>query len=780
MLEGVARGVRRPKAAAVLRPRARKRERASEPGAAPPLGFSRWTWLALALAAALRLWNVGHGLPHFLEEAIPFRRALEMWGEPGRGIDWNPHFYQYPSLTIYLHLFLQLAGFQVGRWLGVYPTPVDWHFTYLVDPTSTVLVARLPHVIADVITVAMAARLGERLRRGAGGPVALLVACSPTMIQASRAIFTDTVMAALAMAALDRMLAWRERGGRGRLAASAVLLGLAAGAKYPAVVLLAPLAWIAWERERARALVLWPAAAALSAVTFLATTPGAVFDAAAFTRDLTIVKGLAERGHLGSLGPAFQFYLGGLAAGIGWHGIVMAGGALIALVARPATRGVATTLALALLAFAVPISIGRAEAERYLIPVLPLAVVFLVAGLLEITGRLRPPLARPAPLALIGLFAIPGLWAGVRSSGSSPEDTQIAALRWCESRAGEGTLIVQESYSGPLLSRALRVQMLRDTERLGASPIVRRRIEASRGFATVTIPLAVSGRTRTTVRRPGREPVELEVAPHVVDLNRMVYEPRLLAGVDLVMTSSAVRHRFEADRPRFVVENRFYALLDSTAEIAARIAARGPQSGPDITIYRLGPRAREAIADLGPLDPLWWVESVPRAYRERANALFARPGELPALAPRGADGEPSPWARSLRGLYEERVDPFVSALAVELRQLDRCAPARALAHATLEIMPGNVQACLLHADCSATLGEWRAARAAIERAIAAIGAAGAPPALRLQYAETLARTGDLAGAKRELELVASSPDPVLAARARATLESPGGPFRAVP
>ena len=777
-------GARAPRATAgVLPRRGRPRVRQAEPPAsrpgAPALTPSPWTLAALGLAAALRLWNLGHGLPDFLDEAIPFRRALAMW-EPGRGIDWNPHFFQYPSLTIYLHLFLQLAGFQVGRWLGQWQSPVDWHLSFQVDPTPAALVARLAQVAADLVTVAMAARLGERLRTGAGPLTALWVACSPVMIRSSRAIFTDTVMTALAIAALDRMLAWREQGGRARIAAAAVLIGLATGAKYPAVILLAPLAWVLWERKGVQGFMLLAAAAVLSLVTFFVTTPGLLFDTPSFLRDLQVVSGLATEGHLGSLGTsAFGFYLGGLVAELAWPGVALCAVALIAFVVRPETRGVAATLALALLGFAAPISIGRAEAERYLIPVLPLAAAFLGAGLLEVARRFAEPYRHAARIALITLFAIPALWRGGRAGAASPDDTQVEARRWCESHIEADALIVQEEHSGRLRSRLTRLRLLQEAQRNGASPAVRLRLEEARAFALATLPLAVSGHTRATVRQPGRDPVELELFPHAVDLNQMVYEPRLLAGVDVVVTSRAVRSRFEADTARFAAQRRFYALLDSAAEIAAHIVPRGPGTGPEITVYRLGARARSAIASLGRLDPLWWAESVPAGYRAQANRLFARSDESPALSTRGASGGASPWVRSLRPMYQERVGPFVSVLGIELERLGRCAAARELALATMEIAPRDVQACLLSSGCSGRLGVWPAARAAIERSLAAHGTA-APPVLRLHYAETLARTGEPSLAIRELERVAASSDATLAAQARSMLQSPGGPFRTVP
>ena len=740
-----------------------------------------WTLAALAVAAGLRLWNLRHGLPDFLDEAIPFRRALAMWDNPGGAVDWNPHFFQYPSLTLYLHLFLQKVLYAVGVGLGTYHTPADFQLAFYVDPTSMVLAARLLHVVADLVTVALMARNAEQVRPGSAAAVALLVGCSPILIEASRAIYTDTIMTTLGVAALERMLAYRREGGNGRLAWAAILVGLAAGAKYPAAVLLLPLAWLVWARERTRVLTLGPAAALLAAAAFLVTTPYALLDRETFVHELTTLRALATGGHLGSLGQTgFQFYLFGLVAEIGWPGLVLAILGLALGVRRAASRETAVALGLALLGYAAPISMGHAEAKRYLIPVIPLAAAFLVAGLLEIAARVPERRRRLAFAALFALAAIPALRAGALAGAVSTDDTQIEARKWCEAHLGPEHIVVQEAYGAPLLSRTTWLDLRRSPEYTDASPPWRARLDGRKWYSSVLLPIVVVGNPRVEVKRPGGERVELQIFPHVVDLNQMIYEPRLLAGVDYVVTSGGVRHRFEEDTVRFAVERRFYALLDSAAEAAARIVPRRGAAGPDITIYRLGPRAQAAIARLGPFDPLWWAECVPRSYRETANSLFTREGEEPTLERRHADGRLAPWVRSLKPMVQSRLQPTTHALALECQLHSRFGPARDLAGATLAMVPEDVASCMIFADGAGRAGEWAAARDAIARTISSIArVAEVPPALRYQYAESLARTGDLAGARAELEKVAAASDPVLAEQARSALQSSGGTFRAV-
>jgi hypothetical protein len=262
------------------------------------------------LALALRLWRIRTGLPEFLDEAIPFRRALDMWGwETGR-TDLNPHFFHYPTLTLYLQFLVQKLGYAIGLLLGRWHSPADWRLLCEADPTAQVVPARLIGMLADAATVWAVWRIGERLRRGAGWPAALLVAFAPGLIATSRAIYADTVMVALLAWSLERLLAWRDEGRRGQLVAAVILGGLAAGAKYTAGSLVLPLAWVLFEREGARGLRRWPLVAGSMLGVFLLTSPYIALDVREFWRDFSYEGLHMSRGHLGTLdrtGAGFSF-----------------------------------------------------------------------------------------------------------------------------------------------------------------------------------------------------------------------------------------------------------------------------------------------------------------------------------------------------------------------------------------------------------------------------------------------------------------------------------------
>jgi 4-amino-4-deoxy-L-arabinose transferase-like glycosyltransferase len=109
-------------------------------------------------------------------------------------------------------------------------------------------------------------------------------------------------MCALMAWSLERMIAWHQSGRPSALIMSAILVGLAAGAKYPAAVMLIPMGWMLWDKQRGRGLALWLRLTGLAALVFVITTPFALLDPREFWRDFSFEAGHAAGGHFGSLG----------------------------------------------------------------------------------------------------------------------------------------------------------------------------------------------------------------------------------------------------------------------------------------------------------------------------------------------------------------------------------------------------------------------------------------------------------------------------------------------
>jgi 4-amino-4-deoxy-L-arabinose transferase-like glycosyltransferase len=751
------------------------------------------------LALVLRLRGVRSGLPDFLDEAVPFRRALSMWDPLSGRVDWDPHFFHYPSLTLYLNLLLQQAHLVLGQAMGWFASPADYAVSFQTDASPMVIPARLMALVFDLACVGAVVALGERLRRGAGLLAGALVAASATLIVSARTIESDTFMAALVVLAVERMLAWRARGGTSRLVLAVVLAGLAAGAKYPGAVVLVPLALAMWSRDGTRGLVRWPLCAAGAGAVFLLTSPYVVLDMPTFLRDLGLVRGIASAGHLGDLDRAgAAFHARTLVRDLGWMApALLAAAVLTALVrglrrrgaavaggegrtaaggpARPGRPGERAVLWACVLVFGVPIALARVEAERYMVPVLPFVALLAADAALDLValarGRARAQVAGALAVALAAALLVPALITGIGAATADPYASRLQARRWIESHLGPHDLLLQEGYAGAVLERVRAGEMRASAVFAAASPRVREAYLARREMNAVTIPLAVVGSTTTTVQPASGPPITLSVVPHPADLNQAVYDPRLLDGVDYVATSGAVRGRFEADPKRFDVAMRFYALLDSTAEVAATFGSVDGRSGPLITFYRLGARTRTAVAALGPLPTLWWAQSIRPTYQIAYERAVLPPEERGSEAMLGPDGEPVPWVRSLDGLFAQRYGSFAQWLAMELIERGAPDPARRLAWAVATMDAHDVTACLTAADACIQVAAWKDAAWVLTRTESAVEERGdeVPSLLRMQRAGVLQQTGDLAGARAELERVRSGPDPELAARAEHAL-----------
>jgi hypothetical protein len=649
-------------------------------------------------AAALRLWHAVADLPDFLEEAVPFRNALDLWAFTGGRTDWNPHLFHYPSLTVYLHYFVQRLDYLVGWALGAFRTPADWFISYLADPATVVVPARLLHVAADASAVLAAGLVGERLRRGAGVAAAVLVALTPTLIETSRFIFIETIMAALALWSLERMLAWREHGGAWRLGSAVALAGLALGAKYPAVVLVVPLAWVLWERRGARGLALWPALVAVVLAVFLLTTPYALLDSVTFRRDITFVRNLTLTGYFGNSGtPGFAYLVRDLMRDAGPAGIGLLLVSLILGLAGLRRAAPAVTVWLYLLGFALPVAVARVEAARYLVALLPAVAVLAAAAVFDLAERVGGRTRRLLRTMLLLALLLPVAVAGVAAAAVGSRYTRIAARRWCETHLGPRDLILAEVYTAQLPSLDARAMVEGSPIFQAAGPEARRRYLQRSWFHVVPVPLSVVGPCASLVQPGQGPPVDVPIFAHVADVNQIFYDPRLFARADYVLTSSAVRGRYEADPVRYGVEAHLYRLLDSTAVVAARFAPHGDVAGPTIVIYRVGARAQAALGAGGSLPSLWWAERIPAAYRREATKLLGVRWQGEAV--RGADGALAPWVWSLTAHFDEKIRPFTNAMAVNLAELGRLDAARSYAEATLLMVPDDAEGRLVREFC---------------------------------------------------------------------------------
>jgi 4-amino-4-deoxy-L-arabinose transferase-like glycosyltransferase len=357
---------------------------------------SRWggPWLALVavlgLAAGLRLVGVRNGLPFPLlnpDERNIVPRAWSM--VHGGGAD--PGWFDYPSLVMYL-----LAPFQA------------WHD----DPSY--LTGRLVVVAFGVAGVAAAWWLGNR----AYGTVAGFVAAAATAVETthvaySRMAVTDIVLTLGVTVALALMVT-------GRIELAGLAVGLAASAKYPGILLLAPLLAAAWGRWSRLAV-----AGGLAVVAFAVTSPYVLLNLGRAADDAWRVQEAAREGWLGFENDhaAPIAFVDRLWEGFGPALLIAIAGLAVALVRRTHADLV---LAVFCIVYFADLLTLEAHFDRYLLPLVPALGV--------LAGRIRSL----APVTVL-LLAVPLTWSIQDARDLTKTDARVVAHRWIEANLPKGS-----------------------------------------------------------------------------------------------------------------------------------------------------------------------------------------------------------------------------------------------------------------------------------------------------------------------------------------------------
>ena len=539
---------------------------------------------------------------------MPLRRALQMIDPRSGAIELNPHFFNYPSLSIYLHLAGSEIVYAIGRVLGAWRSPADFLLAFQIDPTPVVIVARLIHVAAELATVAAVFAIGRRVSKPCAVLAALLVALSPVLIRTQNTIIVDTLVATLLAWSLERLLAWDASRRMRDLLASAALAGLAASTKYPAALFLVPMLLVVALRARGQFVRLAPVVLAIASAAFVLTSPFVILDAAHALRDIAYEREHLAIGHLGGQGGGRLLRNLAPLGSFGPLGLVLL--VISPLAWRRATNRSLVVAALGgFVVLVAPYSSIHVDAERYLAPAVPMAAVLVAVAGTWLAAQMQPRFKMLARGGVIIATLAPVALGGVQAAAGGVDDTQVLALEWCQRHVPANSLIVEEAWSAPLVTNVWKSDMAETPMYRLAAADARARFDQIRSYNVVTLPMWVTG----TMGLPSGRRMEM------IDLNRVCYQPALFAAADYVITSSAVRGRYASDTRRFHVQEAFYALLDRSAECVRVFSSSAAVSGPTIRVYRLTPRLR-ALLGQRPLSPSWWVPE-PGAAGRPSTAL---------------------------------------------------------------------------------------------------------------------------------------------------------------
>jgi 4-amino-4-deoxy-L-arabinose transferase-like glycosyltransferase len=405
----------------------------------PRLPNSPATWLAviLVVAAIVRLFPIWFGLPY--THARPDESTAIDLAEQIRRGDFNPRFFHWGSLTLYVFATTHALLSAVRRLLGLDPA-----LTF----NELVVSARAVVALAGTATVGAVYVIGRRVGGSATGLLAaLLLAVAILHVRESHFAMTDVLMTfflttslALVLEALAASVS-RPPVATRSFAAAGFAGGLATATKYSAAAVVtamaaAQLVLLVRNRSRLLSWLTWLPSAVFGlafATGFIAGTPYAVLDFRQFESDVWFDITHLSGGHGIDLGLGWIYHLTvSLPYGLGILTFVAALAGIPLMVRRyPLAGSVLLTFAAA---FYCSIGSGRTVFFRYVLPLLPVlcvtAAVFIVEASAWIAARRRVSTAA-ATIGLGLLIAAPSLanslWFDIVLSRT---DSRVLAARW--------------------------------------------------------------------------------------------------------------------------------------------------------------------------------------------------------------------------------------------------------------------------------------------------------------------------------------------------------------
>jgi hypothetical protein len=406
---------------------------------------SRSSLLAIvALSAVLRFYPIWFGLPY--AQARPDETAALGLAASVRAGDLNPHFFHWPSLTIYLFAIVHTVLSWCRRALNLSP---DLTFAELAIAARTVVAA------AGTLTVVLLFSLARRMGGTTVGLLAaLFLGVSILHVRDSHFAMTDVLMTMLATASLALLLRALDGDASDRHASSTwfaiagFVSGLATSTKYSAAALMAGMAaaqlcWLVRFRGAPWRTRWLPSIAFVTAFLagFFVATPFAILDYPTFTTDLVFDLTHLSGGHGVDLGRGWVYHLTtSLPYGLGVP-VFLAAIAGIVPMARHYPRH-AFVVFLFGAGFYASIGSGQTVFFRYVLPLVPIlclpaavATARSAAWLAARRGFNRTAVLCVLTIAVAGVGLLNCVWFDVLLSRT---DSRVLAARWLATRVKAG------------------------------------------------------------------------------------------------------------------------------------------------------------------------------------------------------------------------------------------------------------------------------------------------------------------------------------------------------
>jgi 4-amino-4-deoxy-L-arabinose transferase-like glycosyltransferase len=275
-------------------------------------------WAIFLLAFVLRWPSSSPEWSHVHERAFVLY-PLIFWGG-----DFNPHFFNYPTFTLYVisalyYIYYLLFSAQAVEYFVAY--------RYFVDPNDLLAIARTTNTLVSAATVAVCMTTAGRLYGRTGGYLAgVVLAVMPLHARFAHLAITDVAagfFTALAVLYGVRIVQQQQRGD---MVLAGVCVGLTAASKYPAGLALMPVLGRNW-RENATwtSLALLAVPVITSGLIFVMASPFVLLDWPGFWASFEEMAGehLLDDIHATD-DPAWYYWMRhNFRYGLGWAGLLV-------------------------------------------------------------------------------------------------------------------------------------------------------------------------------------------------------------------------------------------------------------------------------------------------------------------------------------------------------------------------------------------------------------------------------------------------------------------------
>ena len=488
----------------------------------------------LIAAALLRFWSLGAGIPYAIGDDEPqvMNRAVGMV----KSGDFNPHFYDYPGLYLYVQSAVVVVRFLAGATAG------EWTSLDQAHAPSFYLWGRAVTAALGTATVALVFFIGMRWGTRHALLAAALMAVMPMHVRESHFVLTD--VPATFFVALTFLMALRahERPHASAYLWAGAAAGLAAATKYTgALALLLPLIAV-WMTPATRPSRLVGALATIAgaAAAFLVAAPYTLLDLPGFLNGYGVLMG----SYTGS--PPVEHpgvtYLKHLRNALWWPGFLAAIGGVIFATIR-AVKGPGRVRWILAVVFPVVffwfISKQTLVFGRYLLPLTPFLCVLAATAIVSGVSLLRR-------------FSIPRL----------PRTLLIAGLTVA--------VLLPPAISAVNLNRTLGSRTAAD-----AYAWILENVPADSTVVIESNRLTLAGAPY--------------ISANVRQLRDRTYKEYVADGVDYLVASSQCYGPYLSEPHKFPAEYSEYMRLFTEAKEVARFTPPDGKPWPELIIFRITP-----------------------------------------------------------------------------------------------------------------------------------------------------------------------------------------------